>query len=241
MKEIFKELKAEVDQNVVNRKYDEIERKNILIANDNLIADCLSENAKLKQHYKELYDSIKITRAKHIEQTTALLTENENLKVQINEKMKCVTMDSVKPKVLAPGMYAIDVGPIPPRCRNNREVHLDYLKHLMESVETLCEIVEEARVERPLYRSLSFVHLYTKQSQEVLGYAIGTCPKEFNKQDKKHATTPLNRKKKVTFEDQCETSNNNTQKHVVQLNIQKTNVPVIPSTRINTCIDASRS
>ncbi|GKF03135.1 hypothetical protein Tco_0030058, partial [Tanacetum coccineum] len=43
MKEIFEELEAAVDQNVVNRKHDEIERKNILIANDNLIADCLSK------------------------------------------------------------------------------------------------------------------------------------------------------------------------------------------------------
>ncbi|GJY15293.1 hypothetical protein Tco_0385715, partial [Tanacetum coccineum] len=43
MKDIFKELEAEVDQNVVNRKHDEIERKNLLIANDNLIADCLSK------------------------------------------------------------------------------------------------------------------------------------------------------------------------------------------------------
>ncbi|GJV81318.1 retrovirus-related pol polyprotein from transposon TNT 1-94 [Tanacetum coccineum] len=43
MKEIFEELEAEVDQNVVNIKYDEIERKNILILNDNLIADCLSK------------------------------------------------------------------------------------------------------------------------------------------------------------------------------------------------------
>ncbi|GJR53395.1 hypothetical protein Tco_1403916 [Tanacetum coccineum] len=43
MKEIFEELEAEVDQNVVNRKYDEIERKNLLIANDNLIDDCLSK------------------------------------------------------------------------------------------------------------------------------------------------------------------------------------------------------
>ncbi|GJT22942.1 retrovirus-related pol polyprotein from transposon TNT 1-94 [Tanacetum coccineum] len=34
--------------------------------------------------------------------------------------MKCVTIDSLKPKVLAPGMYAIDVEPLPPRCRNNR-------------------------------------------------------------------------------------------------------------------------
>ncbi|GJR13377.1 hypothetical protein Tco_0796029, partial [Tanacetum coccineum] len=44
MKENFKELEAEVDQNVVNRKYDETERKNLLIANDNLIANCLSKN-----------------------------------------------------------------------------------------------------------------------------------------------------------------------------------------------------
>ncbi|GJV39284.1 integrase, catalytic region, zinc finger, CCHC-type containing protein, partial [Tanacetum coccineum] len=274
MKEIFKELKAEVDQNVVNKRYDEIERKNILIANDNLIADCLSkevfyiatnseltvsrftemhdahtvvqarclaENEKVKQHYKELYDSIKIMRAKHIEQTTALLTKNENLKVQIKDKMKCVTIDYVKPKVLAHGMYAIDVEPIPPRCRNNREAHLDYLKHLKESVKPLCEIVEEARLERPLDRSLASPCFYTKQSQELLEYVIGTCPKDFNKHDNKHATTPLNRRKRVTFEDQCEASNNNTQKHVEQLNIQKTNVLVIPSTGINTCIDASGS
>ncbi|GJW46372.1 hypothetical protein Tco_0078018 [Tanacetum coccineum] len=100
-----------------------------------------AENEKVKQHYKELYDSIKITRAKHIEQTTALLTENENLKAQIHENLKCNTIESVKPRVLAPGRYAIDVEPIPPHNRNNREVHLYYLKHLKESVETLREIV----------------------------------------------------------------------------------------------------
>ncbi|GJY93348.1 retrovirus-related pol polyprotein from transposon TNT 1-94 [Tanacetum coccineum] len=43
MKDIFVELEAEVDQNVVNRKHDEIEQKNLLIAHDNLIADCLSK------------------------------------------------------------------------------------------------------------------------------------------------------------------------------------------------------
>ncbi|GJT09811.1 integrase, catalytic region, zinc finger, CCHC-type containing protein [Tanacetum coccineum] len=43
MKDIFEELEAEVDQNVVNRKHDEIEQKNLLIANDNLIVDCLSK------------------------------------------------------------------------------------------------------------------------------------------------------------------------------------------------------
>nr|GEU76771.1 retrovirus-related Pol polyprotein from transposon TNT 1-94 [Tanacetum cinerariifolium] len=129
-------------------------------------------NAKVKQHYKELYDFVKITCAKHIDQTTALLTKNENLKVQINAKLKCVTIDSVTPKVLVPGMYAIDVEPIPSRLRNNREVHLDYLKHLKESVATLREIVEEAKVKRPLDRSVASACLYTKHSQELLEYVI---------------------------------------------------------------------
>ncbi|GKF95803.1 hypothetical protein Tco_0288538, partial [Tanacetum coccineum] len=109
-----------------------------------------AENEKIQQHYKELYDSIKIKRAKHIEQTTALTTEHENQKAQIQNKMKSITKDHVKPTVLALGKYAINVEPIPPPNRNNREFHLDYLRHLKESVEILHEIVEEAKVERPL-------------------------------------------------------------------------------------------
>ncbi|GJW38706.1 retrovirus-related pol polyprotein from transposon TNT 1-94 [Tanacetum coccineum] len=153
----------------------------------------------------QLTEKVTITRAKQIEQTNALLTENENLKAQIHENLKSITMDSVKQRVLTPGRYAIDVETIPPHNRNNKEVHLDYLKHLKESVETLCEIVEEAKVKRPLYRSIASACLYTKHSQELLAYVIGTCLKDFNKQDKKHASSPLTRKKQVTFKDQCET------------------------------------
>ncbi|GJS89745.1 retrovirus-related pol polyprotein from transposon TNT 1-94 [Tanacetum coccineum] len=198
-----------------------------------------AENAKIKQHYKELYDSIKITRAKHTEQTTALKNENENLKVQLHNTVSCVTTNQVKPNVLALGKYAIDVEPIPPRNRNNREVHLVYLRHLKESVDTLREIVEEAKVERPLDRSLAFACRYTKHSQELLEYVFGTCPKVFHQQDKKHAHTP--RKKQVTFEDQIATSSSNTHKHVEPMHTQKSNVPVPPSTGVNSCTDASGS
>ncbi|GKD11553.1 hypothetical protein Tco_1195960 [Tanacetum coccineum] len=45
------------------------------------------ENETLKKHYKDLYDSIKITRSKTIEQTTFLLANNANLKAQIQEKV----------------------------------------------------------------------------------------------------------------------------------------------------------
>ncbi|GKD34691.1 hypothetical protein Tco_1250200 [Tanacetum coccineum] len=136
-----------------------------------------AENEKVKQHYKELYDSIKITRAKHIEQTTALLTKNENLKAQIHENLKCNTMESVKPRVFTP--------------------------------------VEEDKVERPLDRSLASAFHYTKHSQELLEYVIGTCPKDFNQRDKKHAPTPLIRKKQATFEEQCDKLNSRTDRPLV--------------------------
>ncbi|GJT27569.1 hypothetical protein Tco_0907844 [Tanacetum coccineum] len=115
--------------------------------------------------------------------------------------------------------------PIPPRNRNNREVHLVYLRHLKESVDTLREIVEEAKVERPLDRSLAFACRYTKHSQELLEYVFGTCPKVFHQQDKKHAPTP--RKKQVTFKDQIATSSSNTHKDVEPMHTQKSNVPVV--------------
>nr|GEV20593.1 retrovirus-related Pol polyprotein from transposon TNT 1-94 [Tanacetum cinerariifolium] len=44
IKDVFEELEAEVAQNIVDRKHDEIERKNLLIANDNLIVECLSND-----------------------------------------------------------------------------------------------------------------------------------------------------------------------------------------------------
>ncbi|GKC83676.1 hypothetical protein Tco_1139393 [Tanacetum coccineum] len=133
-----------------------------------------AENAKVKQHYKELYDSIKITRAKTTDQNNSLLSEIENLKAQLKDNSKCVTIPDSKPKVLAPGRYPIDVEPIPPRLKKNREVHLHYIKHLKENVETLREIVEDAKVERPLDTSLASACRYTKHSQELLEYVIGT-------------------------------------------------------------------
>ncbi|GJV35766.1 putative ribonuclease H-like domain-containing protein [Tanacetum coccineum] len=129
-----------------------------------------AKNAKVKQHYKELYDSIKITRAKTTDQNNSLLSEIEHLKDQLKENSKCVTIPDCKPKVLAPGRYPIDVEPIPPRLKKNREVHLHYIERLKENVETLREIVEDAKVERPLDTSLASACHYTKHSQELLEY-----------------------------------------------------------------------
>ncbi|GJR51557.1 hypothetical protein Tco_1402078 [Tanacetum coccineum] len=51
------------------------------------VAKLRKENETLKKHYKDLYDSIKITRSNTIEQTTSLLANNADLKAQIQEKV----------------------------------------------------------------------------------------------------------------------------------------------------------
>ncbi|GJY39061.1 hypothetical protein Tco_0425425 [Tanacetum coccineum] len=63
-----------------------------------------AENKKVKQHYKELYDSIKITRAKTIEMTTSLLTENENLKAQLKGKNKMHYYGYCEARIFCPCM-----------------------------------------------------------------------------------------------------------------------------------------
>ncbi|GJY22711.1 integrase, catalytic region, zinc finger, CCHC-type containing protein [Tanacetum coccineum] len=199
------------------------------------------ELEKVKQHYKELYDSIKITRAHTSEKTSTMLNEIESLKAQLRSKEPCFTSDYVKPKVLAPGMYAIDVKPIPHPLKNNRSAHLNYISHLKESVETVREIVEEARVVKPLDNSLHYACQYTKLSQELLECVIGTCPKSFNERDNKAPSTPVTRKKQVTFSDKPGTSSSNTQKHKVHQRVQLTNIPVLPSTGVNDSTEASGS
>ncbi|GJX72116.1 hypothetical protein Tco_0309287 [Tanacetum coccineum] len=54
------------------------------------VAKLRKENKTLKKYYKDLYDSIKITRSKTIEQTTSLLANFADLKLQIQEKVFAV-------------------------------------------------------------------------------------------------------------------------------------------------------
>nr|GEW27606.1 retrovirus-related Pol polyprotein from transposon TNT 1-94 [Tanacetum cinerariifolium] len=66
---------------------------------------------------------------------------------KVSRPIKVLTVkDEVKPQVYVREKHAIDVEPIIPRLKNNRDAHLDYLRHLKESVETIRDIVEEAKI-----------------------------------------------------------------------------------------------
>ncbi|GJY05920.1 hypothetical protein Tco_0371860 [Tanacetum coccineum] len=89
MKDIFEELEAEVDQNGIDRKHNEIERKNLFIANDNLIADCLSKevfyvatNSELNvSSFTEMHDAHTSLKARCLE----LEVELSNLRDKIQK------------------------------------------------------------------------------------------------------------------------------------------------------------
>nr|GEZ84363.1 retrovirus-related Pol polyprotein from transposon TNT 1-94 [Tanacetum cinerariifolium] len=133
------------------------------------------------------------------------------------------------------------IEPIVPRLRNNRDAHLDYLRHLKESVETIRDIVKEAKVVRPIDRSIVSACRYTKHSQELLEYTIGTCPQGSQQRAKQLDNTPLIRKKHVTIAKPSDRQDSNKQVHVVAVKPQKINVPVPPSTGVTSYPKANGS
>ena len=93
--------------------------------------DCFrDENSKVKHHYKELYDSIKITRDKTNEKITSLLNEIENLKTKVKGKMSVIASDNINSKVCECKKYACEAVFIPLPLKNNELVHSDYVRHI---------------------------------------------------------------------------------------------------------------
>ncbi|GJW56916.1 putative ribonuclease H-like domain-containing protein [Tanacetum coccineum] len=318
MKEFFDQMEVEVDQHAVDKKCDEIERKNLLIENENLIAECLSkdifyiatdyvlnvstfsdmhdaytvaqkciteleaENSNLTQKIqKDDHDEM----IKHFSKLEVdhlnLQLKYQHLKERFGNKNSVTSSDApvfesvfeignlkeqfqgrgntireLKAKISRLKKKHCEADPIldfKALDSHNKDLNAkikgktkcvtmpDLVKPKVLAPGTLREIVEEARVEKPLDSSLASACLYTKHSQELLEYVIGTCPKDFNKRDRKIATAPLNRQKRVTFVKPGETSTNNSQTHVEQQTPKKTNEPMIPSTGVKDATAASGS
>nr|GEV92090.1 hypothetical protein [Tanacetum cinerariifolium] len=93
-----------------------------------------------------------------------------NLKKHIQElKGKSVadcseSMSKSKEVVLI--VHKVDLEPLPPKLKNNREAHVDYIRIIKENADTLRDIVEQARTSNPLDIALAYAYMYTKQIQE---------------------------------------------------------------------------
>ncbi|GJR55922.1 gag-pol polyprotein [Tanacetum coccineum] len=107
------------------------------------VAKLLKENETLKKHYKELYDSIKSTRAKTIEQTTSLIAQNaENSRPSVMPSARSQsTANNSKPK---------------PRINNQRSRNWPASKSSYETTKTV-PIAEHFRNSRNFFDSKHFV------------------------------------------------------------------------------------
>ncbi|GJR04402.1 hypothetical protein Tco_0527386 [Tanacetum coccineum] len=77
---------SKVKNNEAKVKHDIDVIETINIELEHKVAKLLKENETLKRHYKEMFDSIKTTRAKNIEHTTSLIAKNDDFKAQLQEK-----------------------------------------------------------------------------------------------------------------------------------------------------------
>ncbi|GJU22483.1 retrovirus-related pol polyprotein from transposon TNT 1-94 [Tanacetum coccineum] len=190
---------------------------------------CLELEAELfKQHnltYKQLYDSIKPSRAQAKEHAESLVNqlnqksfEITDLNAQLQEKFFVITtlkndlrkfkgkdiVDNAtqvsKATIIAPGMYKLDPVTLAPKDKNNRETHIYYLKHTMEQAAILREIAEQAKSVNPLDSASYSSCNYVKLIQELLEYVRDTCPNIHKPSEKLVVVTPINKKKTVRKE-----------------------------------------
>ncbi|GJX44658.1 retrovirus-related pol polyprotein from transposon TNT 1-94, partial [Tanacetum coccineum] len=84
------------------------------------------ELENVKQHYKELYDSIKITRAHTSEKTSTMLNEIESLKAQLRSKEPCFTRvnDSTEASGSKPRSNTKKNRILPAKKENKKEVEV---------------------------------------------------------------------------------------------------------------------
>nr|GEU53020.1 hypothetical protein [Tanacetum cinerariifolium] len=85
LKKQIKNVHEKSNESKVKHDIDVIETINIEF--EHKVAKLLKENETLKKHYKDLYDSIKVTITKTIEQTTSLIAKNDECKAQLQEKV----------------------------------------------------------------------------------------------------------------------------------------------------------
>ncbi|GJR20146.1 integrase, catalytic region, zinc finger, CCHC-type containing protein [Tanacetum coccineum] len=162
LNDTIKSLKMNTKENNVHHDKCDLEPINEEL--ENSVAKLLSENEQLwneinhvKQVFKDQFDSIKQTCVRHKEQWKEIV---ENV----------VHIPSAT--TIAPGMFKLDLVPLPPRLLQNREVHINYLRNTQEQANILREI-------------------------ELLVYVQDTCPNAIIPSTKKVVVTPMNNVKRL--------------------------------------------
>ncbi|GJW75054.1 retrovirus-related pol polyprotein from transposon TNT 1-94 [Tanacetum coccineum] len=232
----------------------------LLSENENL----RKEREHLKSIYKVQFDSIRKTRVQSKEHCNSLIAqinvkslENLDLNAQLQEKVfanaalknelrklkgKNIVDTAVsKPNAtIAPGMFKLDIEPISPRLKDNRDAHEVYIEKTIEYTNTLHGFIERARTQNPSKPLLESACMFTKHVQELLVYVSQTCPNSPKPSEKLVAVTPMNKDKRVRFAEPV-TSSSNIPKQIDSLKTKDSNKPLLTSTGVKPTTSAIRS
>ncbi|GJS26748.1 retrovirus-related pol polyprotein from transposon TNT 1-94 [Tanacetum coccineum] len=269
LKERIKSLSGKDSVENIKKDIDEIETINIelehsvaklLSENENL----RKEREHLKSIYKDQFDSIRKTRIQSKEHCDSLIAkinaksvENSDLNAQLQERVFAITtlknelrklkgLNVVntaisKPNAtIAPGMFKLDIEPISPRLKNNRDAHEVYIEKTIEYTDTLCGFVESARTQNPSEPLLEYACMFTKHVQELLVYVSQTCPSSPKPSWKLVAVTPMNKDKRVRFAEPV-ISSSNIPNQTDSLKPKDSNKPLLTSTGVKPTTSASGS
>nr|GEU59801.1 hypothetical protein [Tanacetum cinerariifolium] len=175
MKDVFEELEAKVAQYVVDRKHDAIKLKNLLIANDNLITECLSQevfcvatNSELNvARFTDMHvaNTIAETRCLALEAELANLRETNNQDNQmelINHFSKLKTTDSQITKLTDQVTHLQAQNDL---FRAENDKIKQHYKELYDSI----KIIRAKHIEQVIYSSLRFGHVLGCVLLKVLG------------------------------------------------------------------------
>ncbi|GJZ58230.1 hypothetical protein Tco_0613724 [Tanacetum coccineum] len=103
--------------------------------------------AKMEQDYIDEYNENLVLKAE-LAKKEQMVEKKFFDQVEKNVVEKDATLN--KAKVIAPGMFKLDLEPLSPKVLKNRDAHIDYIKHTQENTDMLQELVEHARALRPL-------------------------------------------------------------------------------------------
>ncbi|GJW20427.1 hypothetical protein Tco_0031049 [Tanacetum coccineum] len=199
----------------------------------NLEKHCISVESTMKLN-QEIFQNDKFYKNQQAP-TFNQFIENELRKPKEKNVVDTIVSTPIA-TTITPGKFKLDIEPISHRLKNNR-THEDYLKKTIENTDTICGLVEHARKQNPSEPILDSPCRFTKHVQELLIYVSKTCPSLTKPSEKLVVATPMNKTKKVTFAELV-TSSSNIPRHTDSLKTRESNKPLLPSTGVNSSINA---
>ncbi|GKA43885.1 hypothetical protein Tco_0736609, partial [Tanacetum coccineum] len=221
---VFDQMDAALQQSSVSKQCLEIAKKKLLLENDRLLQQIMSQDVLLTMMNSKSLNGESCNKCFNLdaELLKSQNAHNDLLKSysQLEKHYKVFVITSLKNDLrklkgkeivdiaaqtpsaytIVPRMFKLDLEPLAPRLFQNRDAHIDYFKYTQEQANILRGIVEQTKAKQPLDNALDFAYKHAQRIQELLVYVRDTCPNANKLSAKKVVVTPKNNVKKVRIE-----------------------------------------